>query len=211
VTDACFGPLVDTEAVAFIFEQAHEQMQLVKKQNQDSSSSSSEQISDVVPFNIDMLVLGGKMDPRFGGGPLHLACTVKHISQRGEYTGTGEMLGGLVRSWGPCAVIQVKEIEVLVVSVRAQMLDISQFSTFGIDPCAKKVVALKSMQHFRAAFEPIAAEVIVCDSGALCTMDYARLPYTNIPRPLFPFDKDLDLHEWLGNNNNGIYTPPCAK
>ena len=49
------------------------------------------------------------------------------------------------------------------------MLDLQQFRAFGIDPAAKPVVALKSMQHFRAAFAPIAGEIIVCDSGALCT------------------------------------------
>jgi microcystin degradation protein MlrC len=50
-------------------------------------------------------------------------------------------------------------------------------------------VALKSMQHFRAAFEPIAGHVIVCDSGALCTQRYDRLPYRNVPRPIFPLDE----------------------
>ena len=42
---------------------------------------------------------------------------------------------------------------------------------FGIDPQAHRVVALKSAQHFRAAFEPIAGAVIVCDSGALAGPD----------------------------------------
>jgi len=60
---------------------------------------------------------------------------------------------------------------------------------FGIDPLNKHVVALKSMQHFRAAFEAIAGQVIVCDSGALCTPRYNRLPYRNVPRPIFPLDQ----------------------
>ena len=78
----------------------------------------------------------------------------------------------------------------LVVSIAHQMLDLSQFETFGIDPKAKSVIALKSMQHFRAAFEPIAGEVIVCDSGALCTVDYKVLDYQKVPRPIFPLDLD---------------------
>jgi hypothetical protein len=52
------------------------------------------------------------------------------------------------------------------------------------------VIALKSMHHFRAAFEPIAGQVVVCDSGALCTLHYERLPYRNVPRPIFPLDQD---------------------
>ncbi|MGZ0190029.1 MAG: MlrC C-terminal domain-containing protein, partial [Alphaproteobacteria bacterium] len=70
------------------------------------------------------------------------------------------------------------------------MLDLQQFKTFGIQPENKTVIALKSMQHFRAAFEPIAGKVIVCDSGALCTLQYHRLPYENVPRPIFPLDLD---------------------
>ena len=80
-------------------------------------------------------------------------------------------------------------VEILVVTIARQILDLQQFKTFGIDPQSKSVVALKSMQHFRAAFEPIAGQVIVCDSGALCTPRYDRLPYRNVPRPIFPLDQ----------------------
>jgi microcystin degradation protein MlrC len=75
-------------------------------------------------------------------------------------------------------------------ALRQQMLDLQQFKSFGIEPERKRVIALKSMQHFRAAFEPIAGQVVVCDSGALCTLHYERLPYRNVPRPIFPLDQD---------------------
>jgi microcystin degradation protein MlrC len=68
------------------------------------------------------------------------------------------------------------------------MLDLQQFRAFGIEPAAKRVVALKSMQHFRAAFEPGAGKVLVCDSGALCTPDLAKLSYVKVRRPIFPLD-----------------------
>ena len=48
------------------------------------------------------------------------------------------------------------------------------------------------MQHFRADFEPIAARVVVCDSGALCTPRYHLLEYHKVPRPIFPLDSELD-------------------
>jgi hypothetical protein len=81
------------------------------------------------------------------------------------------MIGGQQRNWGPTAVLQVEGVAVLVVTNAAQMWDQQQFKAFGIDPQAHRVVALKSAQHFRAAFEPSAGEVIVCDSGALCGPD----------------------------------------
>lgn len=99
------------------------------------------------------------------------------------------MIGGLKGSWGPCAVLRVGDIEVLVTTIRSQIYDLQQFRAIGIDPAAKRVVGLKSMQHFRAAFEPIAGEVIVCDSGALCTPDLAKLPFKRVRRPMFPIDR----------------------
>ncbi|MFB3111716.1 MAG: MlrC C-terminal domain-containing protein [Gemmatimonadales bacterium] len=104
--------------------------------------------------------------------------------------GDGPILGGLSRSYGPTAVLRVDDIEILIVTIPKQMLDLQQFKAFGIEPERTGVIALKSMQHFRAAFEPIAGQVIVCDSGALCTLHYERLPYRNVPRPIFPLDQD---------------------
>lgn len=181
VTDACFGGMTDPETVL--------------------------QLQNHSPGDTVRVRLGGKTDPRFGGGPLDLDATLIRLSD-GHYVGSGAMYGGLRRSWGPTAVILANGIEILVVSLRGQLLDLEQFKTFGIHPENKRVIALKSMQHFRAAFEPIAGKVIVCDSGALCTLDYARLPYVKVPRPLFPFDLNLDLESWMESNNQGIYIPP---
>lgn len=131
--------------------------------------------------------LGGRTDPDFGGGPLALEAELISLSN-GHFTGDGPMIHGLHGSFGPSAVIRVAGIEILVVTRPRQILDLQQFRAFGIDPENKHVVALKSMQHFRAAFEPIAGKIIVCDSGALCTPRYDRLPYRNVPRPIFPLD-----------------------
>lgn len=161
VTNACFGPMVDPEAAALLHKQA-------------------------VGAEVT-LPLGGKTDPRFGGGPIMVTGTVTLLSD-GRYTGDGPMIGGLPGDWGPTAVLRVAAVDVLVVTNHGQMLDLQQFRAFGIDPAALRVVALKSQQHFRAAFAPIAARVIVCDSGALCSPDLRRLPFHRVPRPIFPLD-----------------------
>jgi microcystin degradation protein MlrC len=163
VKDACFGPMVDGEAVATL-----------------QNAKVGEQIR---------LAVGGKTDAEFGGGPLMLEGELVSISD-GHFVGDGPILGGLHRSYGPTAVLRVDGFEILIVTIAQQMLDLQQFKSFGIEPESKRVIALKSMQHFRAAFEPIAGQVIVCDSGALCTLDYKRMPYRNVPRPIFPLDED---------------------
>ncbi len=163
VSDACFGPIVDPAAAAALQAQA---------------------IGATVS-----VWLGGKTDPNVGGGPLGLTGILVSVSD-GAYLGDGPMMGGLAGTWGPTAVLRVGGIEILVASFPQQMLDLQQFRTFGIDPAAKQVVAVKSMQHFRAAFEPIAGKVIVCDSGALCTPDLSKLTYIKVRRPMFPLDRD---------------------
>ncbi len=165
VTDACFGPMVDGETVQQLLHRA---------------------CGETVEID-----LGGKVDPDFGGGPLNLRVELVSVSD-GHYVGAGAMIGGLQRSFGPTAVVRIGGIEVLITTVAQQLLDLQQFSCFGIDPVSKRVVALKSMQHFRADFEPIADRVIVCDSGALCTPDYKQLEYHKVIRPIFPLDAELD-------------------
>jgi microcystin degradation protein MlrC len=174
VTRACFGPVVDPQAV---------------QDMQDTDVGATVRVS-----------LGGKTDPRLGGGPLQLQGTVL-LRSDGRYFAEGPMTGGLDKSWGPTVVLRVQGIDILVVSLPSQMLDLAQFTAFGIDPAALNVVALKSMQHFRAAFEPIAGKVVVCDSGALCTPDYVSLPYPAVPRPMFPFDDDIDLAAWRARHH----------
>ena len=166
VGNACFGPMVDGDAVR-------------------------ELQAAVVGTRLHM-ALGGKTEPRFGGGPLSLEVELVSLSD-GRFTGDGPMLDGLSGSFGPTAVLRVGGLEVLVVTIARQILDLQQFRAFGIEPERQAVVALRSMQHFRAAFEPIAGRVIVCDSGALCTPRYDRLPYHHVPRPIFPLDRDMTI------------------
>lgn len=162
VEDGCLGPMIDPSAVDLLHRHG---------------------LGEIVTLD-----LGGRTDPALGGAPIVVEGRISHLGD-GHYVGDGPMLGGLSGSWGRMAVLTVAGIDVLVVSEAQQMLDLQQFRAFGIDPALKTVVAVKSMHHFRAAFEPIAAEVILCDSGALCAPDLRKLPYKRVPRPIFPLDE----------------------
>jgi microcystin degradation protein MlrC len=166
LANAAFGPMIDPEAASYLH-----------------SRKVGERVS---------LLLGGKNDPGFGGGPLHLNGEIMLLSD-GNFIGDGPILGGLHHSLGRTAVLRVDGIDILVTTANTQMLDQQAFKAFGITPSEKSVIGLKSMQHFRAAFEPIAGRVIVCDSGALSTPQYDRRTYRNVPRPIFPLDRDMAL------------------
>ena len=166
LSNTCFGPIVDPEAARRLHEYRE--------------------------GNTVTLAIGGKTDPRFGGGPLNLTGCILHLSD-GACIGDGPMMGGLKMNFGLTCVLQVDAIAILVVSEPIQMYDLQQFRAFGIDPAEHTVIGLKSMQHFRAAFEPIAGRIIVCDSGAICTPDATKLTYRNVQHPIFPIDQDFEL------------------
>lgn len=162
VKNACFGPMVDGDVVA----QMHQG-----------------KVGDIVDIE-----LGGKTNASLGGGPLTLKAEIISIVSDGVVTGDGPMLKGLTKDFGTSAVLRVDGIDILVVTKPHQMLDLQQFKTFGINPGDYNVVGLKSMQHFRAAFAPVAGEILVCDSGALCTTNYNRSNFPEVPHGTYPLE-----------------------
>src|SRR6266436_3057504 len=133
------------------------------------------------------LTLGGKTDPTMGGGPLSLSGEVVCLTN-GRFIAYGPMGGGVERNYGPSMVFRVGGIEVIVITNNGQATDLAQFTSLGIDPRRYRTVAVKSMQHFRAAFEPIAREVVLVDTGALCSEIYTPELFTRVRRPIWPLD-----------------------
>jgi microcystin degradation protein MlrC len=133
------------------------------------------------------LTLGGKIDPAMGGGPLTLTGEVTHLTA-GRFIAYGPMGGGVERDYGPSMVFRVGGIDIIVISNNGQAVDLGQFTSVGIDPARYTTVAVKSMQHFRAAFEPIAREVILVDTGALCSEIYTPELFDKVRRPVWPLD-----------------------
>ena len=162
VKNACFGTICDSEAAAILV-----------------AAGEGAEVS---------VKLGGKVDPAFGA-PLALTGTVTRITD-GVYVAQGPRWKGVTHHLGPTAIFKVGGIEIVVASNRLQLTEVEAFTHAGIDPRTKDVVAVKSMQHFRAAFQPLAREVLICDAGALSTKDISKLPFTKLRRPIFPLDLD---------------------
>jgi len=135
------------------------------------------------------LQLGGRSDPVLGE-PLNVRGTVKAVTN-GQFRMEGPMTAGLKIDMGTTAVVAIDGIDVIVTSGRFQVYDQMFFRHARIDPVLKSVVAVKSAHHFRAAFQPIAREVILVDGGGgLTSRNYRELTYRNVRRPIFPLDLD---------------------
>ncbi len=134
------------------------------------------------------LMLGGKTDPHSGGGPLPVRGRVTRISD-GRYIAHGPMGGGAPRDDGPTVVLRIDDIDVVVASSNNQANDLGQLSSLGLDPLRAWTIAVKSMNHYRAAFAPISRGIVEVDTGALCTRNYLTRPYQRIRRPIYPLDQ----------------------
>src|SRR5262245_49751800 len=132
------------------------------------------------------LDVGGKVDDRHGA-PLRVTGTVRTLSD-GRFVHKGPMMHGLPGRLGPTAVLDVDDIKVILISYRWQTLDPEMIRFVGIDPLAERVVVVKSTIHYRAAFEPIAKEIIEVDAPGLSSSNLTRFRFERIRRPIFPLD-----------------------
>ncbi len=138
--------------------------------------------------------LGGKVDmPAMGlrGEPLEVTGIVRRITD-GQFTVTGPMFTGVAMNIGRCAVLDTGSVEILVSEGRYEPFDTGAFTHAGIDPSRRKYVLLKSRQHFRAGFEPLAKHIVMVSGPGTCTSDYSLFPWQKLRRPIYPLDPDAE-------------------
>jgi microcystin degradation protein MlrC len=131
--------------------------------------------------------LGGKHDS-LHGEPIEAPAYVHSISD-GNVELTGPMLTGVVLRLGPMVRLRIGGVDVIVHATGAsQTFDPEVFLLHGIDVRRYKYVGLKSSQHFRAGFGPLAAEIITADSPGLTSQRVEVFAHTRPPGPLWPVD-----------------------
>jgi microcystin degradation protein MlrC len=91
---------------------------------------------------------------------------------------------------GDATLIRLGGIEVILNTTRAQCFDPSLFSIFGIDPVARRVLVVKSTNHFHAAFAPFARRIIYCSAGTPYPNDPRRTPYRKARRDIWPINAE---------------------
>jgi len=133
------------------------------------------------------LEIGGKCAPELGR-PIAVQAVVQSLHD-GQLTLQGPMSTGVTLSLGDVAVINVGGVQIVLASHRAQNYDRQFFAAFGIDPSARRVLGVKSAQHFRADYGPIASGIEVVDEGGgVCSHRLGKLQYQHVRRPIWPLD-----------------------
>jgi len=111
----------------------------------------------------------------------------------GRFTIEGPMQTGLKVSLGRSVVLDIGAVQILVCEERWEPYDTGCFTHAGIDPLSKKYILVKSRQHFRAGFEPIAKHIVLAAGPGVCSSNYSQFQFKHIPRPIYPLDLDTEL------------------
>ncbi|MEZ5667638.1 MAG: M81 family metallopeptidase [Alphaproteobacteria bacterium] len=112
------------------------------------------------------------------GTPVAATFDVVSLASGRHRTGNGIMVDP-----GPCAVIAIGSIRVAVRSEPLFEWDPSVFTSQGLDPAAARLVFVKSPSHFRAAYAPIAARILVADTPGATVPNMRRIPFTRVAGP----------------------------
>jgi microcystin degradation protein MlrC len=162
--DACFGFIHDPETVS----QAH-----------DAGVGATIKIR-----------LGGKKEP-LHGEPIEAEAYVKCLTD-GRFIQQSPMGRGRRVDLGRMARLVIDGIDVIVSTIRTQTLDDEVFRLHGIDVTRYKFVAIKSSNHFRAGFAPIAHKIIRADTPGLVSADLSAFNYKRLKRPIWPLDDEVN-------------------
>jgi microcystin degradation protein MlrC len=131
---------------------------------------------------------GANLTLRFGGkscntagGPVDALVKVKRTVRKAM-----QSFGDSMVPLGDAVCIELNGIEVILNSNRAQAFSPDLFSNMGIDPLSKKMLVVKSTNHFYGAFSKITETIIYIDCGAPYPSDPKTNKYTKLIRPIWP-------------------------
>lgn len=130
------------------------------------------------------LRLGGKCG-RTSGQPLDLRVTVKALAER-----VTQRFGRAPVDMGPAAWVSADGIDIVICGLRTQVFHPEGFTKLGLDLSTRRVVVVKSIQHFHAGFAPIASDILYASGPGALRADFRNIPYTKLKRPYWPRVED---------------------
>ncbi|HKX94454.1 MAG TPA: M81 family metallopeptidase [Methylibium sp.] len=121
------------------------------------------------------LRLGGKCGPA-SGEPVDLDVIVKAVLD--QHVQIGLNSNDEIAPLGPSVWVQAANgLDIVLVSVRSQTFSPMVFTGLGVDLAGKRLIVVKSTQHFHAQFAPLARDILYVTTPGAINMDFAHLPY----------------------------------
>ena len=133
--------------------------------------------------------LGARIPLRFGaksgpglGEPFDATITVAGLSEKGSMR-----FGGSIAQLGRCAAIRlVGDVEVILSENRVQAYTPDIFTCVGIDPAERRLLVVKSTNHFRAGFSELSDQFLYVDSGVPYPHNPRTVRYRKLERDIWP-------------------------
>ncbi len=125
--------------------------------------------------------------------PLVAEAVVESLSA-GECVGRRGIYLGRSLTIGACALLRVGGLRVAVVTHRKQLAEPAMLEILGVDLRAVRSLVVKSRGHFRAGFDDIwtPERIIEVDVPGLTTVVMNRVPWREVPRPIYPVDPEME-------------------
>jgi microcystin degradation protein MlrC len=144
--------------------------------------------------------IGGKLDPA-RSRPVRVTGRVRLLST-GLWTPRARGYNtGIETSMGRAVVLDVGSIRTLIAERSTMTVDPELYRSQGIEPLDMKIVAVKSPNGFRAAYEPIAKAIFIVDTPGASAANLRSLPYRRVPRPIYPLDSGIRLGTGLSRRH----------
>lgn len=122
------------------------------------------------------LRIGGKVGP-LSGDPVDVVAEVTAVRDDAAQRFFSDRPNAPL---GLTVALRIGGIDVVVNSIRQQVFSTECFTAVGIDVAAKSLVVVKSSQHFRTWFDPIARATVYCNAPGSLNLNLAELPYQKI-------------------------------
>jgi microcystin degradation protein MlrC len=139
------------------------------------------------------LKVGGKTD-HLHGVPVTVTGRVKCLHD-GQYIETEPRHGGRrYRSQGLTAVLELPGTTpetascIVLTTYREPPFSLHQLISLGIQPQRQRILVVKAAIAFRAAYEPIAGQIIEVDTGGLTAVNPARFTFQHVRHDLWGLD-----------------------
>jgi microcystin degradation protein MlrC len=136
--------------------------------------------------------VGGKFD-RVNSKPVRVNGRVRLVSDGRWVARARGYNTGIENQMGRAAVLEAGQVRILIAERSSMTVDPELFRSHGIDPLYMKIVVVKSPNGFRAAYEPIAKGIFIVDTPGVSTANLRSLPFTRVPRPIYPLDSSMRL------------------
>jgi microcystin degradation protein MlrC len=132
--------------------------------------------------------VGGAVD-RLHGDPVDVSGVITGLFD-GAWVETEARHGGRRHNdQGPTAVLKLDGGLTLVLnSLQTPPFSLGQLTSLGINPRAVRVIVAKAAVAYKAAYAPVAAEIIEVDTPGVTAVNPARFTYHHTARPMYPLD-----------------------